>query len=134
MCCSRWEETPPHTHTEGSLTPVFSSSETKLGALLKGHTHAQSPCVLRVMGCVGAALTWWVCLPVRFGDTCSLLPGPCNGISHTESLACGWSRTEVQGLAAKMVLVVGPVKSGVAPEAGVEPQRFWELETEILHL
>lgn len=33
-----------------------------------------------------------------------------------------------------MVLVVGLVESGVAPEPGVEPQRFWELETEILHL
>lgn len=33
-----------------------------------------------------------------------------------------------------MVLVVGLVESGVAPEPDVEPQRFWELETEILHL
>lgn len=64
-------ESPPpqhtHTHLEGSLTPVFSSSEADLGGVLKGRLCAQSQHVLGVVGCVGAALTWSAYVHVRFG-------------------------------------------------------------------
>ena len=77
-----------------------------------------------VVGCVGAPLMWQ-----HLTNMCIL------GYTHFLAGIRMFPTVRARlvggaGLATKMVWVVGSVRSGVAPEPDVEPQRFWELETD----